>query len=62
MFRKFDRRALIFFSFSAIALLLLIPCPEKFHNVGETLAIVYFLLGMGSLLDARGRKRSKKRT
>lgn len=62
MFRNFDRRALIFFIFSLIALLLLVPCPEKFRYVGITLAVVYFLLGLGSYFDALGRKRSKKRT
>lgn len=62
MFQKFDRRALIFFTFSLIAVVLLIPCPEKFHKIGETLAAVYFLLGLGSLLDDRARKRSRKRT
>lgn len=62
MFRKFDRRALIFFMFSLCALVLIIPCPEKFRYVGITLAVVYGVLGLGSLLDARGLKRSKKRT
>lgn len=62
MIRKFDRRALIFFCFSALALVLLVPCPEKFRYVGYTLFVVYFLLGLGSWLDARGLKRSKKRT
>jgi hypothetical protein len=62
MFRKFDRRALIFFMISALALILLIPCPPDFRFVGITLAVVYGVLGLGSLLDARGLKRSKKRT
>lgn len=62
MFQKFDRRALIFFIFAIIALALLVPCPEKFRYVGYSLATVYFLLGLGSMLDARARKRSKKRT
>lgn len=62
MFRKFDRRALIFFTISALALILLIPCPPDFRYVGITLAVVYALLGLGSLLDARAAKRSKRRT
>ena len=62
MFRKFDRRALIFFMISALALILLIPCPPDFRYVGITLAVVYALLGLGSLLDARAAKRSKRRT
>lgn len=62
MLRKFDRRALIFFLISALSLVLLIPCPPDFRYVGITLASVYFVLGLGSLLDARGLKRSKKRT
>ena len=62
MFRKFDRRALIFFTISALALILLIPCPPDFRYVGITLAVVYALLGLCSLLDARAAKRSKRRT
>ena len=62
MLRKFDRRALIFFMISALSLILLISCPPDFRYVGITLAVVYGVLGLGSLLDARGLKRSKKRT
>jgi hypothetical protein len=62
MFRKFDRRALIFFMISALSLILLIPCPPDFRYVGITLSVVYGVLGFGSYLDARGLKRSKKRT
>lgn len=57
-----DRRALIFYGFAVLALVLLIPCPTKFHFVGETLAIVYFVLGTASWLDSRGRARSGSRT
>lgn len=57
-----DRRALIFYVFAFVSLLLLIPCPTKFHFVGVTLAIVYFALGTASWLDSRGRSRSGKRT
>lgn len=62
MKRKIDRRAVIFFVFAAIAALLLVPCPEKFRGLGITLAIVYLLLGLGSLFDARNRRRPRKRT
>ena len=62
MFRKFDRRALIFFMISALALILLIPCPPDFRYVGVILAIVYAVLGLASFFDALGLKRSRKRT
>ena len=40
-----DRRALIFYAFGLVALVLLIPCPADFHYVGEIIAIAYFVLG-----------------
>lgn len=59
--RRFDRRALIFWSFSLVCLLLLIPCPDEFHNVGITLTVVYAVLGTASWLDSvsRGRRRGR---
>ena len=56
-----DRRALIFYAFGVVALVLLIPCPADFHYVGEIIAIAYFVLGTFSWLDATFRARSGKR-
>lgn len=57
-----DRRAVIFYIFSIVSVVLIIPCPTKFHFVGVTLGVVYFLLGTASWLDSRGRSRSGSRT
>lgn len=57
-----DRRAVIFYVFAVVCVLLLIPCPTKFHFVGITLAVVYLVLGTASWLDSRGRARSGSRT
>lgn len=59
--RKFDRRALIFWVFSLVCLVLLIPCPEDFHNVGITLTVVYALLGTASWADSASRQRRRGR-
>ena len=56
-----DRRALIFYVMAVICLILLIPCPEKFHNVGVTLTVAYVVLGTFSWLDAIVRARSGRR-
>lgn len=56
-----DRRANIFMIFAAMSVVLLIPCPEKFHNVGEILAGTYVVLAVASWADARGRSRGRKR-
>lgn len=54
-----DRRANIFMIFAAMSVVLLIPCPDKFRNVGEILAATYFVLGIASWADARGRTRGR---
>ena len=59
--KKFDRRAIIFWTFSVLCLVLLIPCPDEFHNVGVTLTVVYALLGTGSWLDSVSRRRRRGR-
>lgn len=61
MKRYIDIRALIFYVMALICLVLLIPCPEKFHNVGITLVVVYVVLGTFSWLDAIVRSRSGSR-
>lgn len=57
-----DRRAVIFYVFAVMSLVLVIPCPTKFHFVGYTLTVVYVVLGTASWLDSRGRARSGSRT
>lgn len=57
-----DRRAVIFYIFAIVCLLLVIPCPTKFHFVGYTLTVVYLVLGTTSWLDSRGRARSGSHT
>ena len=52
MKRFIDIRALIFYVMALVCLVLLIPCPEKFHNVGITLVVTYLVLGTFSWLDA----------
>lgn len=59
--KKFDRRALIFWTFSVVCLVLLIPCPDDFHNVGITLTVVYAVLGTASWLDSVSRRRRRGR-
>ena len=61
MKRYIDIRALIFYVMAAVCLVLLIPCPPKFHNVGITLTVVYLVLGTFSWLDAIARARSGKK-
>ncbi len=56
-----DRRALIFYVFGIVALVMLIPCPTDFHYVGEIIATTYFVLGTFSWLDAIFRARSGKK-
>ena len=56
-----DRRALIFYVFAVISLLLMIPCPPNFHYVGIIVAVAYFVLGTFSWLDAVVRARSGSR-
>ena len=53
-----DRRALIFYFFAVVALVLMIPCPTNFHYVGIITAIAYVVLGTFSWLDAVARSRS----
>lgn len=61
MKRFVDVRALIFWVMALVCLVMLIPCPEKFQNVGVTLVVVYTVLGAFSWLDALARARSGKR-
>lgn len=52
MKRFIDIRAFIFYVMALVSLVLLVPCPEKFHFVGISLAVVYSVLGTFSWLDA----------
>jgi hypothetical protein len=56
-----DRRAVIFCFFALLSLLLVIPCPTRFHYVGFTLTITYIALGTASWLDSRLRTRPGSR-
>jgi len=51
-----DRRAIFFFG-AAIACFLLVPVSDGYAWVSTTLGVVYVLLGVGSWLDARSRRR-----
>lgn len=56
-----DRRAVVFYVFALVSLLLLIPCPAHFHYVGVIVAVAYVVLGTFSWLDALMRSRSGNR-
>ena len=57
MSRRVDRRA-VFFLFSAVLSLVLLPlCPPDLRYVGWTLAVVFLLLAAASWADFRSRHR-----
>ncbi|MFM8530815.1 MAG: hypothetical protein ACKOD2_14305 [Ilumatobacteraceae bacterium] len=56
-----DRRALVFYVFAAVVLVMLVPCPEEFHYVGVITAVTYVVLGTFSWLDSIARARSGSR-
>lgn len=56
-----DRRAMFFYVFALLVLVMLIPCPEEFHYVGIVTAVTYLVLGTFSWLDAIARARSGHR-
>ena len=55
--RKVDRRA-VFFLFSAVLAVVLLPlCPPELRYVGWTLAAVFVVLAVASWADFRSRRR-----
>jgi hypothetical protein len=59
--RIIDRRAVIFFFFAGVCLLLAPLAPAEFRWVGETLALVYAILGGMSWLDFVTYRRTRKK-
>lgn len=53
-----DRRAIVFFVFSAACFLLLWPCPDKFRWVGIVIGVAYVVLGVLSWADHLSRWKS----
>lgn len=61
MKRIIDRRAVIFFIFAGVCLALAPLAPTDFRWVGETLALVYAILGGMSWLDFVTYRRARKK-
>ena len=52
-----DRRARIFFGFSALSLMLVEAAPQQFRWVGLALSATYLVLGAASWIDLKSRTR-----
>lgn len=53
-----DRRAVVFFAFSAVCFALIWPCPENFRWVGVLFGVGYVVLGLLSWADHLSRWKS----